>query len=183
MPDKYRLNIIDEKDNIIGIETRDNIHKQGLLHREIHVWFYTSKGEIIFQHRAKNKDTFPDLLDATVGGHVEIGENYQDAALKEIEEETGVKTTENHLVMIQMMKSKRYDRVTGMINNTIRAAYAFRHDSGIENLKVEKGKAVGFEAWPIEILLNIPEKDKRYFIPAIFDRKILNVFKKIKKLL
>ena len=71
MADSRKLNIVDENDQIIGEDTRENIHRKGLLHREIHVWFYTPKSEIVFQHRAKNKDTFPDLLDATVGGHVE----------------------------------------------------------------------------------------------------------------
>ena len=59
------------------------MHKKGLLHPEIHVWFYTPDKEIIFQHRAKNKDTYPDLLDATVGGHVDIGEYVDKAALRE----------------------------------------------------------------------------------------------------
>ena len=93
MADNRKLNIIDENGNITGEETRENIHKQGLLHREIHVWFYTPKGEILFQHRAKDKDTYPDLLDATVGGHVEIGADYESAALQELEEETGISAT------------------------------------------------------------------------------------------
>ena len=76
MADNRRLNIVDENGEIIGENTRENIHNQGLLHREIHVWFYTPKGEIIFQHREKDKDTYPDLLDATVGGHVEIGSDF-----------------------------------------------------------------------------------------------------------
>src|SRR3990172_2229916 len=106
MADNRKLNIIDEAENIIGIETRENIHKQGLLHREIHVWFYTPKGEIIFQHREKDKDTYPDLLDATVGGHVEIGADYESTALQELEEETGVKAVKDNLVVIQTVKSK-----------------------------------------------------------------------------
>lgn len=65
---KQMLEIIDENDNVIGLETREKIHKEGLLHREIHVWFFTPRGEIIFQHRVKDKDIYPDLLDATVGG-------------------------------------------------------------------------------------------------------------------
>ena len=67
------LEIINEHDEVIGLETRGKIHQDGLLHREIHVWFITPNGEIIFQHRAKDKDTYPDKLDATVGGHVEPG--------------------------------------------------------------------------------------------------------------
>ena len=182
MTDNRKLNIIDEKENIVGEETRDNIHKQGLLHREIHVWFYTSKGEIIFQHRAKDKDTYPDLLDATVGGHVEIGDNYENTALKEIEEETGVKATKNNLTFIQITKSKSYDQVTGMTNNVIRAVYAFRYDDGVENLKIEKGKAIGFEAWSFEKLFNISEDDKKYFIRAILEKEILDIFRQIQKL-
>jgi len=68
MSQERRLNIVDEEGNIVGEETRENIHKNGLLHREIHVWLYTPNREIIFQHRAKDKDTYPDLLDASVGG-------------------------------------------------------------------------------------------------------------------
>lgn len=80
------LDIVDENDQIIGQATRDKIHRQGLLHREIHVYFITPQQEIIFQHRAKDKETFPDLLDATVGGHVEIGDSYELTAIKETEE-------------------------------------------------------------------------------------------------
>ena len=36
-----KLNIVDENDEIIGEEARGKIHKDGLLHRETHVWFLT----------------------------------------------------------------------------------------------------------------------------------------------
>jgi len=68
---KQILEIVNENDEVIGLENRTKIHTEGLLHREIHVWFITPNGEIVFQHRAKDKDTYPDKLDATVGGHVE----------------------------------------------------------------------------------------------------------------
>ena len=43
-----KLNVIDEQGNIIGEETREGIHREGLLHREIHVWLFNKKGEDIF---------------------------------------------------------------------------------------------------------------------------------------
>ena len=73
MADNRKLNIVGEQGKIISEETSESIHNKGLLHREIHIWFYAPESEIIFQHREKDKDTYPDLLDATVGGHVEIG--------------------------------------------------------------------------------------------------------------
>lgn len=178
-----KLNIINEQGNIIGEDTRENIHSKGLLHCEIHVWFYTPKGEIIFQHRAKNKDTYPDLLDATVGGHVEIGDNYEDAALREIKEETGIQAEKNDIVFIQNIRSKSFDSVTGKINNVIRAVYAYCYNGKIEDLKVEIGKAIEFEVWPFDKFFNILEDDKKRFISILLKPEMLNIFRKIKDLL
>lgn len=183
MTDDRKLNIIDEKGNIIGKETRENIHKQGLLHREIHVWFYTPKSEIVFQHRAKDKDTYPDLLDASVGGHVEIGDNYESASLKELEEETGIKAVKDNLIFIQMIRSKTFDTTTNKTNNVIRAVYAYRYDGKVEDLKVEKNKAIEFESWPLEKIFNISDEDRKRFIPSILNKQVLDIFRKIKKLI
>ena len=90
MTEEY-LEIVNENDEIIGKEIRKKVHQDGLLHREIHIWFITPNREIIFQHRAKDKDTYPDKLDATVGGHVDPGMLYDETAFKECEEETGIK--------------------------------------------------------------------------------------------
>ncbi len=179
MKDNRILNIIDENDKIIGQDTRENIHRKGLLHREIHVWFYTPRGEIIFQHRAKDKDTFPDLLDATVGGHVEIGDDYVKTAIKETREETGLKIDKKDLIFITKIHHTAIDLTNHRINKVIRFIYGFCYKNSIGNLKIEKKKAIGFKAWPIKKLLNISVEDKKYFIPSVFDKDNLEVFEKI----
>ncbi|MFH1402164.1 MAG: NUDIX domain-containing protein [Patescibacteria group bacterium] len=115
------LEVVDENDNVIGLESRAKVHQDGLLHREIHIWFITPKAEIIFQHRAKDKDTYPDKLDATVGGHVDPKMSYEDTVVKECKEETGVDIDTSKLVFITKMKKKSFDEVTGLTNNTIRS--------------------------------------------------------------
>lgn len=67
------LDVVDKDGNILYQETRKKIHEEGLMHREVHVWLFTPNRELIFQHRSTNKDTYPGLLDASVGGHVEVG--------------------------------------------------------------------------------------------------------------
>src|SRR3989344_4773019 len=119
------LDIVDENDVIIGRDTRDNVHANGLLHREIHIWFVTPAGEIIFQHRGPNVETYPDLLDATVGGHVELGMSYNDTALKEMLEETGITTDIKNLHLLKKMRTRTVDSVTGRINNIFRAQYSY----------------------------------------------------------
>jgi len=180
--DSRILNVIDEQGNILRQATRQEIHEQGLLHEEVHVWFYTSKGEIIFQHRAKDKDTYPDLLDATVGGHVEVGDSYEQTAVKEASEETGISIKPENLTFLQTTITKSYDQATGMTNHPHRSVYAYRYDGRVEDLKVEEGKALGFEAWPIEKLLNLSEQDAVRFIPSIFEEPGIEIIKQIKDL-
>ena len=178
--DGKKLNIVDESGEIVGTATREEIHKNGLLHREIHVWFYTPNGEFIFQHRAKDKDTYPNLLDATVGGHVEIDKDYLAAALAETEEETGLKIEPRDLTFITMIRSRSEDSVTGMINNRLAAEYAFCFRGEVHNLVIEPGKAEGFEVWQFNRFFNATPEERKRFIPSLFSEQVFSVLNEIK---
>jgi isopentenyldiphosphate isomerase len=175
------LEVVDNEDQVIGLETRGKIHQEGLLHREIHVWFLTPQGEIIFQHRAKDKDTYPDLLDATVGGHVEPGMSYEETAAKECLEETGISIDLKKLFFLRKMYKKSFDQITGKTNNTIRSQYAYLYEGLISDLKVEIGAGVGFEAWKIDDLPNLSEEDMVKFISLILNEDMLTLFKEAKE--
>jgi isopentenyldiphosphate isomerase len=179
MKDGEQLNIVDEQGNIIGVETREKIHELGLLHREIHVWFYTPRGEIIFQHRAKDKDTYPDLLDATVGGHVEIGMDFLETAVKEVEEETGVNVKSIDLKFIEQLRTRSEDSVTERINNVIKREYAYCYTGNTAALRIEQGKAIGFELWLIDRLMNLTEDEQKRFIPGVIESENLQMLQRI----
>ena len=178
-----KLDVVDENDVVIGQETRNKIHKDGLLHREIHIWFVTPDGQMIFQHRAKDKDTYPDLLDATVGGHVDLGMSYEDTALKEMEEETGLKVNLSDLHFLKKMKRRSVDKITGKINNTFRVQYAYIFRGNVSELRIEAGKAIGFESWPIDKLFTLNEDEKKRFIPLIYSPAFLELFEGMKKII
>jgi len=161
------LNIVDANDNIIGVNSREEIHQNGWRHREIHVYFITPNKKIIFQHRAKDKDTFPDLLDATVGGHVEIGQSYAETAIKETEEETGVKINESDLRLINKIKKYSADKVTGKLNNALNSRYLYIYRGNINDLKIEAGKALGFETYTLDELMHLNTENQARFIPYI----------------
>lgn len=180
---KEKLDIVNERDEVIGQDTRDRIHDLGLLHREIHVWFITPDGKVILQHRAKDKDTYPDLLDATVGGHVEIGQTYEQTAVKETKEETGVDIVMSDLHFLKKVHRRSVDLVTGKVNYAFRVQYAYIYRGNAADLKVEKGKAVGFETWPIEKIFVLSDNEKRLFIPAVYSVEFLELFRKCSKLI
>lgn len=176
------LNIVSEDDEIIAPENRKKIHEDGLLHQEVHVYFVTPKKEIIFQHRAKDKDTFPDLLDATVGGHVEINQSYEETAIKESEEETGVRIDKKDLIFINKFKKYSKDDITGKINYAFQSEYLYIYRGDPKDLKIEEGKAIGFEVRPIDKLLNLDEEDKNKFIPYILELSTTELVKIINNL-
>ncbi len=165
---KEYLEIVNENDEVIGLKPREEIHRLGLLHREVHVYYKNKNNEIIFQRRAKDKDTYPDLLDATVGGHVEKGDSYVQTAIKEALEETGIMIKANELILInKVRKGPVVDKITKKINNVFRVSYLYSFEGDLSQLKVEKGKAQGFEAWGIDKLIKISKEDKENFIPYV----------------
>ena len=182
MGDIQKLNTIDEGDNIIGEDSRENIHRKGLLHREIHVWIYNKKGDILFQKRSMTKDTYPGLLDASVGGHVELNDNYDKTAIRELEEETDIKVNKSDLTYITKIRKNSYDKITGMTNNVIRAVYAYEYNNEQE-IKLEKGEADSLEFWSSEKIFNVSEKDKEKFISTVLSKEYIDIFRKIQGLI
>ena len=80
-------------------------------------------------------------------------------------------------------KKRSEDPITKTINNTIRAQYAYVYRDGIGALRVEQGKALGFEAWPIDSLSSLSPEDKKKFIPLILGDDMLSLFQKMKGLI
>jgi isopentenyldiphosphate isomerase len=181
MIDTRILNIVSEDDEIVGEATRHDVHEKGLLHREVHVWLYNGKGELFFQKRAEDKDTFPGLLDASIGGHVEVGDSYEKTAVKEAMEETGLEINPADLKLAGILKYVSDDAITGKINNSIKHIFAYRFDGSANELKIEEGKATGFEVVKLDSLFNMSDFEKKRFIPNIFDDFYLNIFRKIKE--
>ncbi len=175
------LNVLNEKGEVIRQESREVIHQNGLLHAEIQVWCMTPEGEIIFQHRAKDKDTYPDLLDATVGGHVDIGETYDESAVREVFEETGLRVTLSDLVFLMTTMEKSFDPVTGMTNYPRRNLYLLAQPVHIADLQVEEGKSLGFESWSLEKLRALSTLEQQKFIPTIFNAEGMRAFDLIEK--
>lgn len=84
------LDIVDEHDNVIGQEEKRRAHELGLRHRVVHVHVFRPDGKVILQRRSFKKEHGGGLIDASVGGHVQAGESYEDAAMREMHEELGI---------------------------------------------------------------------------------------------
>lgn len=85
-----KIVFVDENDNIIGSGAGEEALKRGIIHRIIRILLFNSKGELLIQKRSKNVPS-PEKWDQSVGGHVDEGESYLEAAMRELDEELGVK--------------------------------------------------------------------------------------------
>lgn len=83
--------IVDEEGNITGAASRGECHNGSmLLHPVVHLHVFNSRGELFLQKRPAWKDIQPGKWDTAVGGHVDLGENIQQALVREAAEELGI---------------------------------------------------------------------------------------------
>ena len=82
--------VVDEADRVTGKETRENCHRNRLIHRSVYVFLINSKDELFVQKRSMSKDLYPGYYTGSATGHVDYGETYDQAAQRELQEELGI---------------------------------------------------------------------------------------------
>ncbi|MFH0832134.1 MAG: NUDIX domain-containing protein [Candidatus Aenigmatarchaeota archaeon] len=85
------MDIVNEKDEVIGKATEEEMYEKKLTHRIVHVFVFNDKGELALQLRSKCMSMCPNHWSPSASGHVRSGESYHEAALRESKEEIGKK--------------------------------------------------------------------------------------------
>ncbi len=98
------LDLLDEDGNKTGVKKpKDEVHREGLPHRNVHVWIVNGKGEILLQKRAA-KLSFAFHWDASAAGHISAGSKPMTTAVKETFEELGLQLKEKELEFLFTVK-------------------------------------------------------------------------------
>jgi len=99
--------LVDELGNITGAASRGECHNGSkLLHPVVHLHVFNDKGELFLQKRPAWKDIQPDKWDTAVGGHIDLGENAEQALKREVSEELGITEYEPQFVTSYVFESK-----------------------------------------------------------------------------
>lgn len=84
------FDVVNERDEVIGRQTRREVHRLKLFHRAVHALVFNSRGEIFLQKRSMKKDNSPGLWDSSASGHLDSGEDYDACVVRELREELGL---------------------------------------------------------------------------------------------
>lgn len=156
------VDIVNENDEVIGKTSKNEAHEKPLYHRIVGVWFYNSKGQVFLQKRSFQKKDLPGYLEWTVSGHVASGETYEEALVRETQEETGVSAKVDNFVFLgQFIPNLHRD---GRPVTHLRKIYALKFDGNKEDLRFDPAEVDSFEVWTInELVAAMEKKDGRFF--------------------
>jgi len=89
-PGEELVEIVDDDDRVVEVVPRRVMRDRRALHRCTYVFVLDARGRVYVHRRTTTKDVYPGFLDVCAGGVNAVGETYDDAAARELEEELGV---------------------------------------------------------------------------------------------
>ncbi|MEW2049051.1 NUDIX domain-containing protein [Streptomyces sp. NPDC005476] len=82
---------VDEHDHVLGVVERDQAQRENWPHRIATTICRDRQGRILVVRRSETHSRFPGHHDVMVGGAVDVGESYEEAAARELSEELGIR--------------------------------------------------------------------------------------------
>ncbi|MGD1003076.1 MAG: NUDIX domain-containing protein [Minisyncoccia bacterium] len=177
------LDVLDEDGNLTGKKkSKPDVHKDGDWHKTVHIWIVTPNGELLIQKRSPEMDSYPDLWDISTAGHISAGEDSMTSALREADEELGLKLkAENFHYLFTAIQQAVLQNGT-YINNEYNDVYLVELDPTSLKLNLQKeevsetrwmpyqelekqliSNSLSFVPHPDEYDKLFPELHKRYF--------------------
>lgn len=159
----------DEKGKHKGVIDKAIAHKKGLWHKSVHVWIINSNDEVLLQKRCAQKSFYPNFWDCSFAGHVGAGEASIISAIREGEEELGIKVQTQDLEFLFTNKEELIWEDT--ISKEFVDVYIMRKNIEIENLKYQIEEVESAKYFKLDELLT--DKRKSDILPHDEEYKLL----------
>eukprot|EP01135_Chromosphaera_perkinsii_P005564 Nk52_evm113s352 gene=Nk52_evmTU113s352 len=90
-PGEELVMLVDRHNNVVGRAKRKAVRDDNMRHRCTFIIVKNPRtGLLVVQKRTMIKDYCPGYYDATTGGVMQVGEDYQESAQRELNEELGI---------------------------------------------------------------------------------------------
>ena len=135
------FDILREDGSVSGIvRERGVAHLDGSLHPTSHIWIVRRNRkngwDLLLQKRSLRKDSNPGCYDISSAGHVAAGDAYLPAALRELEEELGIRAEEKDLHLAGMRKAYFEDVFYGKPFRDYEISAVYIYDRPVDEKKL-----------------------------------------------
>jgi isopentenyldiphosphate isomerase len=145
---------------------RAEVHRDGDWHRSFHCWVTSEAGSVpclLLQRRGLHKDTWPNRLDATVGGHFAAGETLEDV-VREVEEEIGRAAALAELTRLGLRVCVN-EQERGVRDRELQEVYLWRSNASLAAYRPQPVEVAALEEVAIADLLSL-FSGQRYRAPV-----------------
>jgi len=152
------LDYFDAQHRLLGQEEKVVVHKKALWHHTFHCWIFTSKGEVIFQLRAKNIVANPNVLDISSAGHIQAGEDPLTGGLRELNEELGLDVGPDDLIKLGIFQhASDFSYPDGSPNQNREFCYTYllKSDKPLDQYHLQQEELGGIYAVQLSDLFKI----------------------------
>lgn len=143
------IDIWDEEGRPTGrTALKSEAHRKGWWHPTVHIWMYTESGRVLLQRRASDKETFPDLWDVSVAGHIAAGETPLEGARREIREEIGLEVRQTDLEPIGTFKAV-HRHPAGIVDCEFHHVFLCRLKMPLAHLAPQQSEVAELKLYPL----------------------------------
>ncbi|NDV27943.1 NUDIX domain-containing protein [Desulfovibrio sp. JC010] len=165
-----QIEVVDQNNRPITSMDINEVHRQSLRHRSVIILVYDSEGKLFLQKRSPQKKLYAGRWDISAGGHVQTGESSEKAALRELETDLGIRSSNLKLIEeIEASSESGYEFVT---------LYILEKQNSIPDLNKEEAES-GYFYSESEMDWLVREC-RELLVPALvflYDRDLLFKFK------
>ena len=113
-------------------------HKEGICHGISAVALIDKNGRLLIQKRSSNKKDEPNKWDLSAAGHIDINETPEQAAIRELYEETGIKIEIEELKLIDTYLNKV--NLGKIYINHFTYLFIVKKDVNINDIKIQESE-------------------------------------------
>lgn len=181
-PETERLNVYDASGQVVGSAPRGEANANGFAAGAVQLLLFNPRGQILLQRRRADKEN-GGLWDKSVGGHVQAGESFDEALVREANEELFGRADADQVALVADLDPRvgpfeprpvRVRRVRLELGlRDIRFAAA--PDRPLINVTYHAAMYLGRSELPIESFSRQEAElsDLRYFAPGEVDRLLV----------
>ncbi len=159
------VDVLDDNGNTIGqTKAKSEVHRDGDWHKAVHVWIINSKSELLIQKRASIKENHPNIWDIPSAGHVSAGESSMLSAMRETEEELGLKLSEKDFEHLFTATQRAVTNNGTYINTEFSDVFLVKMDLDPVKLKLQKEEVAELKFIPYKNLEKIVSAGDKDFV-------------------